>query len=169
MLASQSTDTSITNDSAMCSFGEIVLADIKPIAVNKLAIRNNEQKIEGTWLGKTTNSDEHIIATEENHGKIFHTRSFENIDIPQMDSTMNADYKGGEDIGKAIIEQFVTKASLTQSQSGHHFWINNKEVQQPPDLDNTSAQQPEDHTIEQDTLQPPFSLEFPEHTYVHPS
>eukprot|EP00971_Amphidinium_carterae_P170817 3385306-Amphidinium_carterae.2 len=34
------------------SFGEVVSADIKPITVNKLDIRNKEQKTEGMWLGK---------------------------------------------------------------------------------------------------------------------
>eukprot|EP00971_Amphidinium_carterae_P098037 1939525-Amphidinium_carterae.1 len=66
---------------------------------------NNEQKIEGIWLGKTTNSGEHILATKDNTGKIFHTRSltrmttdqqwnkviFDSIDIPQMDNTMPMD------------------------------------------------------------------------------
>eukprot|EP00971_Amphidinium_carterae_P103271 2044043-Amphidinium_carterae.2 len=32
--------------SAICSFGEVVLADIKPITVNKLDIQNKEQKTE---------------------------------------------------------------------------------------------------------------------------
>eukprot|EP00971_Amphidinium_carterae_P003173 62343-Amphidinium_carterae.2 len=59
---------SLQCNGAICSFGEIVLADIKPITINKLAIGNNEQKIEGIWLGKTTNSGEHTIATKENNG-----------------------------------------------------------------------------------------------------
>eukprot|EP00971_Amphidinium_carterae_P197520 3920177-Amphidinium_carterae.2 len=40
-------------NSTICNFGEVVWADIKPITVNKLVIRNNEQKTEGIWLGKT--------------------------------------------------------------------------------------------------------------------
>eukprot|EP00971_Amphidinium_carterae_P141646 2806402-Amphidinium_carterae.1 len=48
-------------NSASCSFGEVVLADIMPITDNKLAIRENEQKTEGIWLGMTINSGEHII------------------------------------------------------------------------------------------------------------
>eukprot|EP00971_Amphidinium_carterae_P285087 5659283-Amphidinium_carterae.4 len=85
MHASQSTDTWLHTDgmtnyqrrwgaqynSAICSYGEVVLADIKPITVKKLDIRNNEQKTEGIWLGKTTNSGEHIIATKDNAGKVF--------------------------------------------------------------------------------------------------
>eukprot|EP00971_Amphidinium_carterae_P291864 5793588-Amphidinium_carterae.1 len=86
-------------NSAICNFGEIVLADIKPITVNKLAIRNHEQKIEAIWLGKTTNSGGHIVATKDNAVKVFYTRSvtrmtseqqwdkkiFDAIDIPQLD------------------------------------------------------------------------------------
>eukprot|EP00971_Amphidinium_carterae_P169232 3352680-Amphidinium_carterae.2 len=30
-------------NSAICSFGDVVLADIKPITVNELVIRNSEQ------------------------------------------------------------------------------------------------------------------------------
>eukprot|EP00971_Amphidinium_carterae_P143212 2837326-Amphidinium_carterae.3 len=55
--------------------GEVVVADIKPITVNKLDIRNKEQKTEGIWLGKTTNSGEHIIATMDEARKAFYTRS----------------------------------------------------------------------------------------------
>eukprot|EP00971_Amphidinium_carterae_P350569 6491626-Amphidinium_carterae.1 len=62
-------------NSATCSFGEVVLADIKPITVNQLDIRSKEKKTEGIWLGKTTNSGEHIIATMDESGKAFYTRS----------------------------------------------------------------------------------------------
>eukprot|EP00971_Amphidinium_carterae_P163567 3243480-Amphidinium_carterae.1 len=65
-------------DSAVCRFGEVVLADIKPIT-NKFDIRNKEEKIEGIWLDpweKKTNSSEHIIATMDESGKAFYTRSF---------------------------------------------------------------------------------------------
>eukprot|EP00971_Amphidinium_carterae_P289050 5739266-Amphidinium_carterae.1 len=48
---------------------------IKPITVNKLDIRNKEKKTEGIWLGKTTKSGEHIIATMDESGKTFYTRS----------------------------------------------------------------------------------------------
>eukprot|EP00971_Amphidinium_carterae_P215490 4277293-Amphidinium_carterae.1 len=34
---------------------------------------------------------------------------FDAIDIPQLDTTINADYTEEDDIGKAIIEQFFTK------------------------------------------------------------
>eukprot|EP00971_Amphidinium_carterae_P154767 3068574-Amphidinium_carterae.6 len=95
---------------------------------------------------------------------------FENIDIPQMDTTMNAHYTEGEDIGKAIIEEFFQKTRLTQKQPGHRLWINNKEVQQPPDLDNAGGeQQEEQQTLQQDTIQPPPGLDLPEHNYIHPT
>eukprot|EP00971_Amphidinium_carterae_P290089 5759742-Amphidinium_carterae.1 len=123
----------IKYNGAICSFGEIVLADITHITVNKLALRNNEQRVEGIWLGKTTNSGEHVIATNDNDGTIFHTRTefdkdddrstmeqdlFENIKIPQMDTTMYKNYTQEEDIGKPIIDQYFTKTGLTQKQSG---------------------------------------------------
>eukprot|EP00971_Amphidinium_carterae_P311461 6190398-Amphidinium_carterae.2 len=89
-------------NSAICSFGEVVLADIEPITINKPVIRNKKQKTEGFWLGRTTNSDEHIIATKDNSKKVFYTRSltrltpelqwdkklFDNINIPQMDTSL---------------------------------------------------------------------------------
>eukprot|EP00971_Amphidinium_carterae_P240687 4778125-Amphidinium_carterae.1 len=50
-------------NSAICNFGEIILADIKHITINKLAIKNNEQKVERIWLGRTTNSDTVAIWT----------------------------------------------------------------------------------------------------------
>eukprot|EP00971_Amphidinium_carterae_P277290 5503222-Amphidinium_carterae.2 len=124
MLASQSTDT---------WYMLIVLADIKHITVNKLAIGSNEQKAEGIWLRKTANSDEHITATKDNNRTVLYTKRltrmttnrqwdktvFENIQIPQMDTTMNKDYteeeEEEEDIGKAIIDQYFTKARLTQA------------------------------------------------------
>eukprot|EP00971_Amphidinium_carterae_P303383 6028370-Amphidinium_carterae.3 len=141
---------------AICNPGEIVLADIKPVTSNKLAIRNNEPKIEGIRHGKTTNSGEHIIATKENNGKISQTRSltrmtpdqqwnktiFDNINIPLMDTTMNAKHD----------------SHRSSKQPGHRRWIKNKEVQQPPDLDNAGGQQ-EHQTSEQDTIQPPPSLQ----------
>eukprot|EP00971_Amphidinium_carterae_P327235 6458453-Amphidinium_carterae.1 len=61
----------IKYNGAICNFGEGVLADIKHSTVNKLASRNNEQKVEDIWLGETV---------------------FENIQIPQVDTTMNKDY-----------------------------------------------------------------------------
>eukprot|EP00971_Amphidinium_carterae_P245523 4875634-Amphidinium_carterae.1 len=59
---------------AICQFGEVALADIKPITGNKLDNRNNERKFEGIWLGKTTNSGDHIIATKDNPVKPLYTR-----------------------------------------------------------------------------------------------
>eukprot|EP00971_Amphidinium_carterae_P089860 1779110-Amphidinium_carterae.1 len=53
-------------NAAIYNFGEMVLADAKHITNPKLAIRNKEQKLEGMWLGKTTNNGEHIIALKNN-------------------------------------------------------------------------------------------------------
>eukprot|EP00971_Amphidinium_carterae_P188250 3736773-Amphidinium_carterae.2 len=50
-------------NSVICNFGEIVLADIKPITVD------NEQGTKAIWLGKTTNSGEHSVATKDNTDK----------------------------------------------------------------------------------------------------
>eukprot|EP00971_Amphidinium_carterae_P108450 2147478-Amphidinium_carterae.1 len=89
---------------------DVVLADIKPITVNKLDIRNKE-KTEGIWFGTTTNSGEHIIATMDESGIAIYTRSltrltpelqwgkevFDKITTPQMDS-MNEDYVEEEHI-----------------------------------------------------------------------
>eukprot|EP00971_Amphidinium_carterae_P278718 5533075-Amphidinium_carterae.2 len=55
-------------NAAICNFGEMVLADVKHVTNQKLAIRNQEQKVEGMWLGKTTNG-EHIIALKNNGGQ----------------------------------------------------------------------------------------------------
>eukprot|EP00971_Amphidinium_carterae_P024720 487613-Amphidinium_carterae.1 len=84
----------------------MVLADVKPITVNKLDIRNKEKKTEDIWLGKTTNSGAHITATMDETGKAFYTRSLtrlilelqwdkrvsDKIVIPQKDTSMNEDY-----------------------------------------------------------------------------
>eukprot|EP00971_Amphidinium_carterae_P174670 3462341-Amphidinium_carterae.1 len=79
-LASRSTVTlgsTLLSTMQLSNFAEVVLADIKPITVNKLDIRNKKKKkkTEGIWLGKTTNSGEHIIATMDETGKAFYTRS----------------------------------------------------------------------------------------------
>eukprot|EP00971_Amphidinium_carterae_P306319 6087467-Amphidinium_carterae.1 len=80
----------------------MVLADVKHVAVQKLAIRNQEQKVEGVWLGKTTHSGEHNIALKNNGGMVFHTRSLSRmtpdqqwsrellntIEVPMLDTTM---------------------------------------------------------------------------------
>eukprot|EP00971_Amphidinium_carterae_P322192 6404172-Amphidinium_carterae.1 len=92
---------------------------------------------------------------------------FENIHIAHMDTTMNKDYTEEEHIGKGITDQYFTKTRLTQNQSGQTLWINNKEVQQPPDLDQPQLQQEESSTAKQDTTQPPPSLEQPAaYTYI---
>eukprot|EP00971_Amphidinium_carterae_P224536 4454294-Amphidinium_carterae.1 len=57
---------SSTMQPLICNFGEMVLADVKHVAVQKLAIRNQGQTVEGIWLGKTTHSGEHIIALKNN-------------------------------------------------------------------------------------------------------
>eukprot|EP00971_Amphidinium_carterae_P349982 6491326-Amphidinium_carterae.6 len=74
------------------------------VTVNKLPIGNNEQTVEGWGRQPTVDPGEHIIATKNNlNGTISHTRSmtrmmtdrqwdrkvFEDIKIPQMDTTMN--------------------------------------------------------------------------------
>eukprot|EP00971_Amphidinium_carterae_P083347 1649624-Amphidinium_carterae.3 len=80
---------------------------------------------------------------------------------------MNKNYAEEEHIGKAIIDQYFTRTRLTQKQSGHRLWIN-KEVQQPPDLEQSEVQQEEQSTQEQDTIQPPPGLEQPAtYTYIH--
>eukprot|EP00971_Amphidinium_carterae_P042382 832920-Amphidinium_carterae.2 len=59
-------------NAAICNFVEMVLADVKHITNQKLAIRNQEQKVEGMWLGKTTNNGEHIIALKNTGGSIYY-------------------------------------------------------------------------------------------------
>eukprot|EP00971_Amphidinium_carterae_P292776 5812538-Amphidinium_carterae.2 len=118
----------VQHNSAICSFGEVVSAKSKPITVNKLDIRNKEQNTEGIWLEKTTNIGEHIIATMDESGKVFHTWSltrltpelerdrkvFDKIVIPQLDTSMNKDYVEEEHIGKTIIDEFFTKTRLNE-------------------------------------------------------
>eukprot|EP00971_Amphidinium_carterae_P274853 5453888-Amphidinium_carterae.1 len=103
---------------------------------SKLVNRNNEQKIEGIWLGKTTNGGDHIVATKDNPIKPFYTRSltrlppelqwdkkiWDNIVFPQLDLTMNENYLEEEHIGKAIMQEFFTKTRLTEKQPGHRLW-----------------------------------------------
>eukprot|EP00971_Amphidinium_carterae_P041561 816197-Amphidinium_carterae.1 len=168
----------IQYNSAICSFGEIVLADIKPITVKQI------QAIGKTTNSHKLNSGEHIVATEENNDKIVYTQSltrmtpkqhwnrevFESIDVPQMDTTMNADYTEEDNIGKAIIEQFFTKTRLTQKQPGtFRLWVNNKDVQQPPDLENAGPLQDEHITTEQDAIQLQPGLDPVVLNYVHPT
>eukprot|EP00971_Amphidinium_carterae_P270870 5375259-Amphidinium_carterae.1 len=107
------------------------LGNIKPITVDKLDIRNKEKKTEGIWLGKTTNSGEHIIATMHKSGKAFYTWSLtrltpelqwgkkvhDKIIITQMDTSMNEDYMEEEHIGKTIIDELFTKTRLNEKQS----------------------------------------------------
>eukprot|EP00971_Amphidinium_carterae_P105408 2087318-Amphidinium_carterae.1 len=62
----------------------MVLADVKHVAVQKLAIRNQEQKVEGMWLGKTTHSGEHIVVLKNNEGVAFYTRSLSRMIADQQ-------------------------------------------------------------------------------------
>eukprot|EP00971_Amphidinium_carterae_P160317 3178206-Amphidinium_carterae.1 len=85
------------------------------------------------WLGKTTNSCEHSIASKDNTGKVFYTcnltrltpelqwdkKVFDNIDIPRMDTSMNEDYVEEKHIGKTIIDKFFTMTRLNQKKSGN--------------------------------------------------
>eukprot|EP00971_Amphidinium_carterae_P162079 3212954-Amphidinium_carterae.5 len=134
-----------------------MLGNIKPITVNKLDIRKKEKKTEGIWLGKTTNSDEHIIATMDESGKAFYTRSLTRLTLElQWDKKMSS---------------FFTKTRLNEKQSAHRLYNNNKEQRQlPPDLDNAdlpSAEQPE----HPEDILPPPSLDQPPptDTYIHPT
>eukprot|EP00971_Amphidinium_carterae_P015535 306608-Amphidinium_carterae.1 len=104
-------------------------SDIKPFTVNKLAIRNNEEKVEPIWLRKTTNSGEHIAVIAEQQ---WNKEICDNIDIPQMDNTMDADYVEEGHIGKSIIE----------------LWVNNKEVSH----DNNQGQEQKEHITTDDTI-----------------
>eukprot|EP00971_Amphidinium_carterae_P089885 1779508-Amphidinium_carterae.4 len=83
---------------------------------------------------------------------------------------MSKDYTKKEDIGKAITDKYFTKTRLTQKQSGHPFWISNKEVQQPLDLEHAGEQQEEQSTLKPNTVDPPPGLEQPAtYTYIHPT
>eukprot|EP00971_Amphidinium_carterae_P013190 260191-Amphidinium_carterae.4 len=96
--------------------------------------------------------------------------AFENIEIPQMETTMNKDCKEDKDIGKAIIDHYFTKTRLTQKQSGHRLWINSKAVQQPPNLEQAGEQQEEQSTHQPNTIQPPPGLEQPAaYIYIYPT
>eukprot|EP00971_Amphidinium_carterae_P341446 6480239-Amphidinium_carterae.5 len=99
-------------NAAICNFAEMVLPYVKHITNQKLAIRNQEQKVKGMWLGKTTNNGEHIIATSDialkNNGvqstqgasqgslQINNGAScrelFTTIQVPMMETTMRPDY-----------------------------------------------------------------------------
>eukprot|EP00971_Amphidinium_carterae_P352186 6492468-Amphidinium_carterae.3 len=106
-------------NATICNFGEVVLADVKHITNQKLVIRNQEQKLEGMWLGKTTSNGEHIIALKNNGGSIYYTRSlsrmtpdqhwnkelFNVIEVPMLDTTTEPDYSEEAIIQKSIIDQ----------------------------------------------------------------
>eukprot|EP00971_Amphidinium_carterae_P050837 1001008-Amphidinium_carterae.2 len=146
----------------------------------------------GWALGKTTNtgnSGEHIITTMDNNGKVFYTCSLtrltpelqwdkkvgDNIDIPQMETSMNEGYVEEEHIDKTIIEEFFTKTRLNQKQLGHRLWVNNKERHFPPDLDNADLPATDNPTTTDipppPGLEPPQSeqSEQPAYPYVHPT
>eukprot|EP00971_Amphidinium_carterae_P056556 1117797-Amphidinium_carterae.3 len=100
-------------NSAICNFSELVFADVKHITNQILAIRNQEQKVEGIWLGETMNNGEHIIALKNNEGSIYYTRSlsrmtpdqqwnkelFNTIAVPMMDATMKSDNSEKQSLG----------------------------------------------------------------------
>eukprot|EP00971_Amphidinium_carterae_P303635 6033216-Amphidinium_carterae.2 len=62
-------------DAAVCNFGKMVLGDVKHITYKKLAIRNQKQKIEGMWIGKSTSNGEHIISQRQCRCSILHQES----------------------------------------------------------------------------------------------
>eukprot|EP00971_Amphidinium_carterae_P089442 1770089-Amphidinium_carterae.1 len=86
------------------------------------------------WLGKTTHSGEHIIALKNNGGMVFHTRSLSRttpdqqwsrellntIEVPMLDTAMRSDYSEEAVIGRAIIDQYFSKARLNTKQAGHN-------------------------------------------------
>eukprot|EP00971_Amphidinium_carterae_P287492 5706637-Amphidinium_carterae.1 len=65
-----------------------------------------------------------------------------------MDTTMHEDCTEEKHIGKHIIDEFFTRTRLTEKQPGHRLWVNNKERQLTPNLDNAD-QQADDNTSEQ--------------------
>eukprot|EP00971_Amphidinium_carterae_P169231 3352680-Amphidinium_carterae.1 len=71
-----------------------------------------------------------------------------------MDTLMNEDYIEEEHNGKHIIIDFFTKTRLNDKQPGHRLWINNKNRQNPPDLDNADLPSI-DNTTKPDNIQPP--------------
>eukprot|EP00971_Amphidinium_carterae_P007035 139197-Amphidinium_carterae.1 len=97
----------------------------------------------------------------------------ENIEIPQVDTTMNKRlHKRRRTLAKHSLINTSQKQDSHKSnlESGHRIWVNNKEVQQPPDLEQAGAQQGEQLTLEQDTIQPPQGLEQQAtYTYIHPT
>eukprot|EP00971_Amphidinium_carterae_P144437 2862311-Amphidinium_carterae.7 len=163
-------------------FWRMVLADIKHITNQKLAIRNQEQKVEGMWIGKTTNNGEHIIALKSNGGSIYYTRSFSRmtpdqqwskelfntIEVPMMDTTLQPEYSEEAVIGTAIIDQYFTKVRLKEKQAGHNLWANKKEVHNPPDMYNELYnEQPQLPADDLEPIQWPPGLKPPH--YVHPT
>eukprot|EP00971_Amphidinium_carterae_P159337 3158566-Amphidinium_carterae.1 len=51
-----------------------------------------------------------------------------------MDTTMRPDYTEDAIIGRAIIDQYFSKARLNAKQAGHHLWVDKQEVHTPPDM-----------------------------------
>eukprot|EP00971_Amphidinium_carterae_P082398 1628961-Amphidinium_carterae.1 len=51
-----------------------------------------------------------------------------------MDTTMRPDYSEDAVIGRAIIDQYFSKARLNTKQAGHNFRVNKQEVHTPPDM-----------------------------------
>eukprot|EP00971_Amphidinium_carterae_P167453 3317913-Amphidinium_carterae.1 len=81
------------------------------------------------WIGKTTNTGEHIIALKSDGGTIDYTRSlsrmtpeqqwskelFNMIEVPVMDTTLKTDHSEEAVIGKAIIDKYFTKVRLNEA------------------------------------------------------
>eukprot|EP00971_Amphidinium_carterae_P192483 3819629-Amphidinium_carterae.4 len=62
----------------------MVLADVKHVTNQKLAIRSQTQKVEGMWIGKTTNSGEHTIALKSNRRSTYCGRSLSRMTPDQQ-------------------------------------------------------------------------------------
>eukprot|EP00971_Amphidinium_carterae_P136989 2714715-Amphidinium_carterae.1 len=118
-------------------------------------------------------------------GKAFYTRSlrrltpelqwdkkvFDEIVIPQLETSVNKDNVEEEHIGNTIIHEFFTKTRLNEKRSAHRLYNNNKEQRQlPPDLDNADLQ-PTEHPEQPEDILPPPGLEQPPpvDTYIHPT
>eukprot|EP00971_Amphidinium_carterae_P314642 6254344-Amphidinium_carterae.1 len=59
---------------------------------------------------------------------------FNATQAPMMDTTMRPDYSEDVVIGRAIIDQYFSKARLNTKQTGRNLWVNKPEVNTPPDV-----------------------------------
>eukprot|EP00971_Amphidinium_carterae_P291604 5788754-Amphidinium_carterae.1 len=81
-----------------------------------------------------------------------------------MDLTMTDSYAEDETIGKNTMKEFFTKQRLTEKQSGHRLWVNNKQTRiTPPDLDQEQSDKIIDLTVKEETMDipPPPGLAMP--------